>query len=427
MAAKTRNQHPRAKSQGIYDPSQMLQGRSLKRAARSLTNIETKPAISQLARQIANTNRQAAAAQNRVGGFYNQFGQQAQQALQQQGQIANQTNQALQGIASQTQTQIGQYGQGAQDRLAPLQQKGLDGGAFARLATELAAQQSNAAQNAQTYRSFGATQGGNYQGLTAGMNATGQVQATDDLHQLANAFAQQNADTRAKKADLISQRGELMAKNVGALRDSERNYQLAVGTLGLNQQKLAADVADNAARRRLIRRQQNITARGQDLQAQARQDAQFLDRASFIGKYGISPERLSAMPPDQAARWWNRQQRSQGSGGLTHTQAQAAFADIDGATRVVKQLTDQGWGTGAIRNALANGYYTVKGKDASGNPVTKNFSVASVKNKVLVNAAMDLAINGYLSQANIDALHRYGLTIGNRYKTRKPIAYRRNG
>src|SRR5262249_41896362 len=134
MAAGHRNQNPRAKTNPLYDPSQGLRGSSLKSAARSLTNIQTKPAISQLARQIANTNRQAAAAENRVGGFYTQFGQQAQQALQQQGQIANQTNQALQGIADQTQQQIGQYGQQAQDRLRPLQQTGLDGGAFGRLA-----------------------------------------------------------------------------------------------------------------------------------------------------------------------------------------------------------------------------------------------------------------------------------------------------
>src|SRR5262249_25136385 len=151
-------------------------------------------------------------------------------------------------------------------------------------------------------------------------------QATDDLRQLANAFAQQNADTRAKKAELISQRGDLMAKNVGALRDSERNYQLAVGTLGLNQQKLAADTAykQESLHQRAVqaRFQRLLTERGQDITAAAHQDAQSLSRAQFLARYGISPEGLQQLP--HPGQWLKNHapvyRRAAGaSGGLSKT------------------------------------------------------------------------------------------------------------
>jgi hypothetical protein len=415
---------PRARTQiaPIYDPTRMLAGRSLKRAANALTNLEIRPQVSALARSIAATQRQGRATEDLTAGYFRDLGVQAQQSLAAQQGVSDRLNSTLQGIGDQTQQQIGAAGQTAQAQLAPLQQSGLDGGSFAQLAREIMAQQGLAATNSQTSRTFGAQQGANFEGLTANQMGTGTLRGQERLGQIANATLLGTQEARGRQADLLASRGATFTKNLGALRDSERNYDLAVNTLGLNTQKAQLDAATNAAR---------LKQSGLDRQARAAAaaDRQALGTASFIARWGITPQALKALPNPgqwlrQNAPYYTSRRGSGGGGGLTRVQAHAAFGNIDAATRSARDMLASGNGTGYVRSALAKGYYEVPVKDARGHQIydasgaakTRRISIPRVADNTLVNAAMDLAVNGYLSPANVGALHRYGLKVGGRYR-----------
>jgi hypothetical protein len=391
----------------------------LKNSARALTDLETKPAISQLARQIARTNDQGQAAIGQVGGFYNQFGDRSREILDQQRAITDSTNQTLAGIASQSQGQIAQAGQQGQEALQPLVDKGLDGGSFARLAAEMAAQQGLAAQNGQTFRSFGATQGGNFEGLTAGSAAAGQQRGVESLGELANAFARATEEPRAKIAELRANRGALMTKNVGALRDSERNYGLAVGALGLDQQELAASIEDDRADRA-------VALRGQDLVARAKADASRISEAGFVARYGITPEGLARLP--NPGQWLKNnaptyaRAGARGARPLTPSQRNEAWGQIDAAKSAIEGIRQSypDLTTKQIRQALTTGAFEAQDEDSNAIKI-KAPRIKGGGYGDFANTAMDLVINGRISRENIKALHRAGLRIGRRYD------YERNG
>jgi hypothetical protein len=131
-------------------------------------------------------------------------------------------------------------------------------------------------------------------------------------------------------------------------------------------------------------------------------------------------------------------QGGHGPGGvklLATSQQNKIFDQIDQAMNYVKQLslpnrkTGKVLPTGAIRNILLNGLKTpveaVYDPD-TGKPVidkktglrktTGGAEFPAFKSKLIVNAAFDLAKFGYLSEANVKALHRAGLLIHKRYK-----------
>ena len=399
-----------ARPNPLLDPTRMLSGRSLQDAATSLTNLQINPQVSALAQQIAANNRQAQAATDRVGGFYNQFGQQAQQAVGQQRSIADATNSTLANIAGDTQRQIGQAGQAQQQGMQGLASTGLDGGSLARLSSEIAAQQGNAAQQGQAYRSFGAAQGGNWQGLTAGEQGVGASRATDALQQLSNAFAQANAAPEQKIADLQASRGDLQAKNIGALRDSERNYGISTATLGLNTQKLAETTANDTANRQLSAQKFNIDTAMKDRQFQldTQKYGQTVARDNYQRAHGLGPYKPAAAS------------RGTGTKGLTTTQMNNAFGQIDQARSAINAIRQQvpSMTTQQVRQALTNGYFI---GNVNGRPT--RLSVPKINGGGygnFANSAMDLAYNGYLSPANVNALHQSGLLIHGRYQLTPP-------
>lgn len=391
----------------LSDPSTPLTGRGLLAAAKALTRLEVAPQANGLRQQIRDTNQQGAAVQQRVGDYYRQFGLLAGAAVGDQQAASDRTNAALKAITDQAQGAIATAGDDATARTQAMADRGLDGGAFARLAAETAAQRQLASQYGQASRTSGALQGGNYEGLTATAKTIGAQRGQESLGQVANAFARQNETPLAKLADLRGQRGALLTKNVGALRQAERDYQLAAGTLGLNQQKAAADVANDRANRRLRASEFDMNRAMKD--RQFRLDVQKVGltdaRDRYQREHGLGPYK-----PATGAR----------AKKLTPTQVNEAFGQIDQARSTIANIRQQApsMTTQQIRQALTNGYYlgNVDGR-------TTRLSVPKIKGGgygAYVNSAMDLALNGYLSPANITALHRAGLLIHGRYKTTAP-------
>ena len=389
--------------QPIYNPLQPLQGRTLKQAAGALTNLEIRPQVSMLSRQIANINRQGQQVQDRTNDYYTNLGQFGAQAQQGQRSATDRLNSTLAGIGQNTQAQLAGFGQQAQGAMQSQAANGLDGGSWDMLAREVAAQQGLAAQGSEASRTLGATQGSNWEGLSSAIAQTDAMRGRERLGEIANVFGQAAAEPMAKKADLLSSRGSLFTRNLGALRDSEREYSMGIQALGLQGAQAAADAAGDRADRRLRARQFSIETAMKDANFQLDLQKFGLDAArdNYQRSHGLGPYRAGA--------------RS-GARPLNRDQVNAAFADIDAARTAVDQLRRQGLGTGAIRQALANGYYPLYGKDANGRRTMRTLSVPRVGDRVLVNAAMDLAVLGHLSPANVRALHRFGLKIRGRYR-----------
>lgn len=400
--------------QPIYDPLQPLQGRNLKQAAGALTNLEIRPGLRALSRQIANINRQGEAVQDRTNDYFTGLGQFGQQAQQGQRTATDRLNAALAGIGADTQNQIAGFGATAQGAMRTQADRGLDGGSWDLLAREVAAQQANAATNSGISRELGATLGSNWEGLASAIAQTDALRGRERLGEIGNAFAQLAAEPTARKADLLASRGALMTRNLGALRDSEREYMLGVEALGLQRDQLRADVRNNRANRRQELRLAKIAAEAEAAAAQGEASKDALD---FIANYGISQERFLAMSPAQRLRWLRRLNRAtsgQGGGG----RRKSRFLPRDEADKLWRSI-EQGISVArSLRGAI---------NEQTGRPYTsreiRQIITSEFKDDIpgggwgdLANAAMDIALNGYLSRANVNALHRMGLRIGRRYK-----------
>ncbi len=395
----------------IYDPSRALSGKSLRNAAKSLTNLQTQPAINQLARQLAESRQQAAAATQTLGGYYNQFADHAQQAAAQRQTAGDKSGAALAQIAQDARDQIAATGTTAQQQLQPLADRGLDGGAYARLASALAARQTTAAENAQTYRSFGAAQGANWHNLLSSESTTGAMRGMEALHELGDAYAKADVEPAAKLAELRAGRGDVFAKNLGALRDSERSYQTARDTLGLNAQKEADQVAYQQGSLDVRRGDQALRASAQHARDQAHADEQSLNRAQFVAKYGIAPGDLNKL---QHPGQWLRSNApvyhdASHPAKLTPHQINAAFGDIDAAKSAilqVRRLLDDATPE-QVRDYLSEG--KVQYKDGNRVLTAQLPHVSTGGYGLAAKVAMDLVYRGRISPANLHQLHVQGL------------------
>ena len=98
------------KGNALLHPTATLEGKSLLNAAQALAKTQTAGPLSALAKQIAQNNAQAKAAQQLAGGYFNQFGQFAQAGANQAQQIGSQLNSQLAALNQSQQAQLAGIG-----------------------------------------------------------------------------------------------------------------------------------------------------------------------------------------------------------------------------------------------------------------------------------------------------------------------------
>lgn len=211
-----------------------MSDQQLQQSAGQIADAQTTGPLDQLARQIARNNQQTSQAQGLTAGYYNQLGGQVQQGNQQLAGISSGLNDQLAKIGTDTQSTLTQAYKPS-EALSSLQEKGLGGGGFEALQAELARQQGYAAQNAGTFRSFGAQQGANAQTLGAQNLGTFGLKGQESLGAIGRAGQLRNAPLSDKQAGLIANRRNLYATALGRLQQGERNYGLARASLGLKE------------------------------------------------------------------------------------------------------------------------------------------------------------------------------------------------
>lgn len=262
-APSSKPNRPAAPASPLLDPNQTLSGQNLLNAARQLAATQTQGPLTELQKQIAANNAQTNGTVNLVGGYYNQLEPFVQQGVTNSGNIASGLNSTLANIGSGTQSQLQGIGQSALANIAKYAPPG-DGStsnaATADLAAQIARQQGLAAQQAGTYRDFGAAQGANYQGLANSNLGTYGLQGQEALKGIAQSGTVKNEPLVSKIAALREQQGALTATDLGKLRQQEVGNQIARAGLGLKQQGLNVTAANDQARVAATLRGQNITA-----------------------------------------------------------------------------------------------------------------------------------------------------------------------
>jgi hypothetical protein len=190
-----------------------------------VVDAQTAGPLAELARQLAQNDRQTAGAEGLTGGYFQQLGKQPQSGVDQTGQIASGLNSTLTGIGNDTQSRLQGIGQ---DQMASLRKytpagegAGLNTGAMGSLATEIARQQGLAAQNAGTYRAFGAQSGANLNQLAASNLGTFALRGQETLGKIGQAGQLKNAPLSSKIAALQASKGGLLATALGKLRQQE--------------------------------------------------------------------------------------------------------------------------------------------------------------------------------------------------------------
>lgn len=248
----------------LYNPTQPLSGYNLRRAAGQLTDLQFGPQRSALDREQATATQQGGALQRNASDYYRQVATQEAAAVARQQALGGQTNAQLKQIGADTQAQIGQSSaleNQTQARDAALRGGGLAGGGDTALADQLAARRAGAAQSAGTFRSAGALQGGNYQGLANSAAMSTAARGGEVQGQLANRLASTLGDIRSRRSALESSRGDALTKQITDLRTAGFDQIATMEGLGIKRDTLAATVADQRGRRAIARGQLHESSR----------------------------------------------------------------------------------------------------------------------------------------------------------------------
>lgn len=262
--AQRRAARRKADRRALYNPAAPLSGSALRNSADSLVALEFKPQKTELARQAGEVQRQGTALTGRAGDYYMQLAGQEQTRLEQQKAIAAMLDERLGKIGQDTQGAIA----GSGERAAQLQAAdtatrgpGLDGGAGARVAEELAAAQANAAARTQSARDTGAAQSANYQGLQVGSAGATAAAGGETQQRLLNAMAKAANDVRGEQVKLAGLEGAARSKALQDLRQQSFENIVTSEGLGIKRADLEASMRDAEADRALAERRIDVTER----------------------------------------------------------------------------------------------------------------------------------------------------------------------
>jgi hypothetical protein len=256
----------------LLDPKKTASGKQLRRLAKALSKLETRPqakAYGRLAKELkgqqaADTlglRRLGAQTQRSIGQAANAFDVGAQGATGRQAAIGQmlQENLAQAGTRAgeeQRQVQTGALG-GLQEGMAL---RGAPGGGQAQqaLADMVSQQAARRAAESQATQGYAASQGAAWSGLQEGMRTTGAMSAQAARQGAARDIASRIAETRlqagqdirealGKKADVKALRGATMLEKLVGLRESERDYSLGRAATNLDRRAQAETARHNRA------------------------------------------------------------------------------------------------------------------------------------------------------------------------------------
>lgn len=401
----------------LYNPLAQLSGNQLRSAVNQIVNAQINPQLSALDRQRTQAETQGSALSQRIGGYYNQSQQLAQQGVAAAANSRDQIAAMLASIGQQTQGAIGQAEQTAQGYTAQdqaLRGIGLDAGTSQRLAADFARQKISAAQQISAQQSLGAAQG---QGALNAAQMAAQVlpsRAADAQLILASQVAKTTSDILGKKQEIEATRPGLFADTLTKLRQSEFEKAATMETLNIQGQQ-AATSAYNAETARKKLSQKSGADKWNEYKVwftkkygylpptgppKSKSEADKLNRAKreFLAKYGYLPPtgppkgKETNINPWTGEPWLSQAKQVEAQGRVS-----SASAD---AKKFKKGFT----------------YVDDKGNKIKVPPMSRSQAAADLttskkyKNvpEIIITAALDRAYLGYLSNTTLRKLRKAG-------------------
>lgn len=276
----------------LYDPSQGLSGSRLRGAADALVGLEFGPQRKALEQESRRIDTQGGALSKRASDYFLQLAQQEQGSVDRMKAIGDLVGGQIREAGAANQTALDKVAAEAEQvRGADAAVRGELGGSD-RLAEELAAARSRAAGAQQTALTDASSTMGNYAGLADISRQAREVRGGETVQQILNQIATQQADVRSRQGALEASTGPARTKAILGLRQQEFENAATVEGLGLDRDKLRAEMQQdlqdyrlgqgklretrrqNRARNRLTQAQINATLRGQDISADTQRRGQ---------------------------------------------------------------------------------------------------------------------------------------------------------
>lgn len=383
-------------SKALYDPMAPLSGSALSSAANQLTDLTIKPQLSALDRQSSTATTQGTALADRAKQYYTSLGANDdkftahQQALgdlltaaqAQAGARATQAYDAAQAGANQAQ---------AQD--VALRGAGLSGGGQDAVNAEIAAGRSTSAQNQAQAEMGGNIQSSNWAGLAGAIGQARQFQGQESYNQLLNRLANTQAEIAGKRADVQSTRGQELTKNILQLRDTGFTNEATRLGLGLDQAKIDAQAAQDAAaaKEAAAKRKQSARDAAADRRTRARIAAENNATSAANNAATNATSRANTRDRITASKDKPRAESSQA------VQLRRSVNNVSAeAATLARSLTGS---KAQIRDAVAK---KLNQRARSQQMVLPND---------VLSAALDIALDGHISTRNSTRLKQAGVQI----------------
>jgi hypothetical protein len=231
---------------GVQGAPPALTPQDIGRAANASVDLQTRPTLTALDRQTAQTAVQGKGVQDRIVDLYSNLGKSAQTQLGTFDTSSRLAQGQMAGIGQARQDAITSgYGQaqGRMDADAAVRGGGLDGGASAALASQMAAAHTSAASD-QTAASTAQQQTQDaYRGLIESVAAAAPMRGAEMAATAGQKTAGALGDIADKRADVLAQRGGLRAKAISDLTQQAFNNYATVQGLNLKGDAQAINLA----------------------------------------------------------------------------------------------------------------------------------------------------------------------------------------
>lgn len=398
----------------LLDPTAVLAGQPLQRAATQVTDLQYRPQLHALDTQSANTRTQYGAVASKASDYYKGLAAEEAKAVARQQALGDWLKNSQAGVGTATQGAFQGMSDAEhqrQEQDASVRGAGLGGGSSSDVAGTIAATQGRAATLQQGAANAGVEQAGGWAGLLNAISAAHALRGTEQQGQISNRELNDLGSIATKRADLEGERGGALTKNLLDLRQQGFTNLATIQGLDLNRNKLAADVSQAATADATANRRISSAAAANRANRTSREniaDAQITSRESVA-----SANRTAAADKQAAKDAAAERKRVQG----VRTAAGKAWAPFETAQGLIS--------SGGRVNVQANGQQTY---DKAGNPVTRPASTQETigalrAQKVpewAIQAAVSIRHHGFITPEVVDLIHRSAPDVRIPTKYRKP-------
>jgi hypothetical protein len=417
--ARTNAQAAKASAQSaaaLSDPTTPLSGPNLIAAAHTTANGLHDPTLAELARQTVAAKAQGQQAQRATGSIYDTINKYQTAALTQQNQQQAAGAQNVAGIYTGAAGQVDaaaeqQRAQAAKD--AQVRGTGLDGGSLADLASRVTTAKDNIAQRGQIAGDNLAANAQTNNAVLGGIGAATQQHGGEQRDAIGNQTRASLADLAGKRSVEEGNKGADFVKQLLGLRQQATNEYITEAGLNLKGATAAQASQDKAAQRQATAKNAAAGRATTTANQAANRKAQEKKWGRTVNKYGVTNAawyqwgKTDAGKQKRADAMAKAKTSGKGAAGKSPFLAPAAQVSakdtIDTAAGLISQYRKTHKYTDSqIRQVLTSGV-----------PADKKTGQVAIKPvpKDLLNAAMDVAVNGYLSPANVKALHNRGIKV----------------